>query len=135
MDKKVFICSPFAATAKDKEEKRKETIRNIQTARAASLYAVMEGAIPYTPHLYFSQFLDDDEPECRELGRLLGLMWLQECDELWVIGRRISDGMKKEIEMAKKLDIPVRYYVTKRTREERILDAIQFPDIVFREMD
>ena len=62
MDKKVFICSPFAATTKDKEEKRKETIDNIQTARAASLYAVMEGVIPYTPHLYFPQFLDDDEP-------------------------------------------------------------------------
>lgn len=135
MDKKVFICSPFAATAKDKDEKKKETIRNIQMARAASLYAVTEGVTPYTPHLYFPQFLDDDEPECRELGQLLGMMWLQECDELWVIGRRISDGMKNEIEMAKKLDIPVRYYVTKRTREERILDAIQFPDIAFREMD
>ena len=135
MDKKVFICSPFVATAKDKDEKKKETICNIQMARAASLYAVMEGAIPYTPHLYFPQFLDDDEPECRELGRLLGLMWLQECDELWVIGRRISDGMKKEIEMAKKIDIPVQYYVTRRTREERILDAIHFPDIAFREMD
>ena len=67
MDKKVFICSPFAATAKDKEEKRKETIRNIQTARAASLYAVLEGAIPYTPHLYFPQFLDDYDQDCREL--------------------------------------------------------------------
>ena len=135
MDKKVFICSPFAATAKDKEEKKKEIVRNIQTARAASLYAVLEGAIPYTPHLYFPQFLDDDEQDRRELGQILGLMWLQECDELWVIGRRISDGMKKEIEMAKKLDIPVRYYVTKRTREERILDAIHFPDTAFREMD
>ena len=135
MDKKVFICSPFAATAKDKEEKRKETIRNIQTARAASLYAVTEGVIPYTPHLYFPQFLCDDDQDCRELGQMLGLMWLQECDELWVIGRRISDGMKKEIEMAKKLDIPVRYYMPKRTREERILDAIHFPDIAFREMD
>ena len=135
MDKKVFICSPFAATAKDKEEKRKETIRNIQTARTASLYAVAEGVIPYTPHLYFPQFLDDDDPDRRELGQMLGLMWLQECDELWVIGRRISDGMKNEIEMAKKLDIPVRYYVTRRTREERILDAIHFPDIAFREMD
>ena len=135
MDKKVFICSPFVATAKDKDEKRNDTINNIQTARASILYAVLEGAIPYTSHLYFPQFLDDDDQDCRELGQLLGLMWLQECDELWVIGRRISDGMKKEIEMAKKLDIPVRHYVSKRTREERILDAIHFPDIAFREMD
>ena len=46
-----------------------------------------------------------------------------------------ADGMKKEIEMAKKLDIPVRYFVAKRTREERFLDALMFPDIAFREMD
>lgn len=135
MDKKVFICSPFASTAKDKDEKRKEVIDNIKNAQAASLYAVLEGDIPYTPHLYFPQFLDDNDQDCRELGQLLGLMWLKECDELWVIGRHISEGMKKEIEMAKKLDIPVRHYVFKRTREERILDAIQFPDIAFREMD
>ena len=37
--------------------------------------------------------------------------------------------------MAKKLDIPVRYFVPKRTREERLLDALMFPDIAFREMD
>lgn len=135
MDKKVFICSPFAAIAKDKDEKQKETINNIHTAQVASLYAVMEGAIPYTPHLYFPQFLDDEAPESRELGQLLGLMWLKDCDELWVIGRQISEGMKKEIEMAKKLDISIRHYVFKRTTEERILDAIHFPDIAFREMD
>ena len=135
MDKKVFICSPFAATAKDKDAKKKEVLANIKNAQAASLYAVAEGVIPYTPHLYFPQFLDDDDQDCRELGQLLGLMWLQEGDELWVIGRRISDGMKKEIEMAKKLDIPVRHYVSKRTREERFLDTIHFPDIAFREMD
>ena len=135
MDKKVFICSPFAATAKDKDEKKKETIHNIHTAQVASLYAVMEGAIPYTPHLYFPQFLDDDDQDCRELGQLLGMLWLEECDELWVIGRRISDGMKKEIEMAKKLDIPIRYYVSKRTCEERLMDALMFPDYAFREMD
>ena len=135
MDKKVFICSQFAATAKDKDERKKETVHIIRTAQAASLYAVMEGAIPYTPHLYFPQFLDDDDQDRRELGQLLGLVWLKECDELWVIGRRISEGMKKEIEMAKKLDIPVRYYVPKRTHEERILDTIYFPGIAFREME
>ena len=46
MDKKVFICSPFASTAKDKDEKRKEVIDNIKNAQAASLYAVLEGDIP-----------------------------------------------------------------------------------------
>ena len=38
MNKKVFICSPFAANAKEKDEKRKETINNIHTAQVASLW-------------------------------------------------------------------------------------------------
>ena len=134
MDKKVFICSPFAAVAEDQEAKRTETLKNIHMAQIASFYAVLEGATPYAPHLYFPQFLDDNDPESRELGQMFGLLWLRECDELWIIGRRISEGMKKEIQMAEKLGIPVKHYVLKRSREERIMDAICFPDIAFREM-
>ena len=134
MVKKIFICSPFAAVAEDQEAKKAETLKNIHLAQIASLYAVMEGATPYAPHLYFPQFLDDADQESRELGQMLGLLWLKECDELWVIGRRISEGMKKEIQMAEKLGIPVKRYVLKRSREERIMDALYFPDIAFREM-
>lgn len=78
--------------------------------------------------------MDDEDPEIREFGQVLGLEWLEECDELWVIGRRISTGMMKEIEQAKEWGIPVRHYVEERTQEERILDAIFFPEIDFREM-
>ena len=124
--KKIYVCSPYAG----------DTETNVRNARKYCEYVVRKcGAIPIAPHLFFPQFLDDDDPDRRELGQLLGMLWLEECDELWVIGRHISDGMKKEIEMAKKLDIPVRYFVAKRTREERFLDALMFPDIAFREMD
>ena len=134
MAKKVFICSPFAVKAKEEDKKAVEFFKNIRLAQVASWYAVIEGAIPYTPHLYFTQFLDDEVKESRELGQLLGQMWLEECDELWVIGRRITEGMKKEIELAEEYGIPIKHYVLKRTKEERILDAIHFPDIAFREM-
>ena len=43
--------------------------------------------------------------------------------------------MKAEIVMAKKLGIPVKHYVYKRTPEERLLDAILRPEIQYHEMD
>lgn len=134
MAKKVFICSPFAVKVAEEEKREEEIIKNIHLAQIASFYAVIEGAVPYAPHLYFPQFLDDEKKESRELGLLLGEMWLEECDELWVVGRHITEGMKREIELAEKLSIPVKHYVLKRTKEERIMDAIHYPDIAFREM-
>lgn len=132
--KKVFICSPLRPVADDKDERAKETKKNLNVARAASSYALQKYAIPMAPHLYFPQILKEDDPDQRELGIDLGLIWLMDCDEVWVIGRRVSEGMQKEIEAAKKLGIPIRRYVFPRTRNERILDAIYYPNIDFREM-
>ena len=64
----------------------------------------------------------------------MGLTWLEQCDELWVIGRRISEGMKREIARAEELGIPVAYFVRRRTPEERLLDAIFHPGFEFREV-
>lgn len=133
-ERKIFICSPYAPKAGTKEEREKELKRNMLVAQAACMYAMTECAVPCAPHLYFPQFLNDEDPIQREYGQGLGLEWLEDCDELWVIGREITEGMKKEIEKAEKMDIPVRHYVNKRNRDERILDAIFYPDIDFREM-
>ena len=132
--KKVFICSPLKPVSDDKEKHAEEFKENLRVARAASLYALMDCAMPMAPQLYFPQVLDDNEPEQREFGMTLGLEWLSECDELWVIGRRVSEGMIKEITMARKMDIPVRHYVFRRTPQERLQDAIKYPNIDFREM-
>ncbi|MBQ9631569.1 MAG: hypothetical protein IJV04_01440 [Lachnospiraceae bacterium] len=74
---------------------------------------------------------DEDE---RELGILLGMVWLSQCDELWIIGRRITEGMKREIAQAKEWNIKVVHYVPERTAEERLLDAIFHPEIKYKEM-
>jgi hypothetical protein len=39
----------------------------------------------------------------------MGLQLLELCDELWVFGPRISEGMKAEIELARKLGKPTKY--------------------------
>lgn len=132
--KKVFICSPFSPKGETAEEMTEDLIWNITQVQKACMYAAYKGYVPYAPHLYFTQFLDDGDREEREYGQTLGLTWLFGCDELWVIGRRIGRGMLKEIEQSEKWGIPVKHYVGRRTKEERLLDAIFHPEIEIKEM-
>ena len=133
--KKVFICSPFRATRESPEDCEREISANIRKAINACRYAIREGCIPYAPHLYFTLFMEDSDDVEREMGMLLGLSWLAQCDELWVIGRTVSDGMMKEIEQAEKWGIKIVHCISKRIPEQRLLDAIFHPEITFREMN
>lgn len=90
--------------------------------------------MPYAPHLYFTMFLSDTDEDERTLGILLGLTWLAQCDELWVIGRRITAGMEQEIAKAIEWNIKVVHYIPRCTPEERLLDAIFHPEIQYKEM-
>ena len=112
--KKVFICSPFAPRGETKEEMQKDMDRNIRITQRACRYAALNGNVPYAPHLFFTQFLKDSDKAEREYGQIMGLIWLAQCSELWIIGRRISPGMEKEIRKAKEWGIPVKHYVFKR---------------------
>jgi hypothetical protein len=109
MVKKVFICSPYAPVSEDPVEREKELEENKDLALCANVCAVTKGNIPYAPHLYFPQFLDDSDPDQRDIGMLMGLQWLKECDEIWVIGERTSKGMEKEILQAQRWGIPIRH--------------------------
>lgn len=113
--KRVFICSPFSPDGETKEEMEKELSCNIKEAQMACRYAVRKGCIPYAPHLFFTQFLDDGDRKERKKGQELGLIWLEDCDELWVIGRRISSGMLRELSKAVEWGIPIKFYVVKRS--------------------
>ena len=93
-----------------------------------------EGKIPCAPHLYVTTILSETDEDERELGILLGLVWLSQCDELWIIGRRITEGMKREIAQAEAWNIKVVHYIPERTAEERLLDAIFHPEIKYKEM-
>jgi hypothetical protein len=96
----VFICSPFAGDIEG----------NIIRARRYGRFAVVQKAIPIIPHLMYPQFLEEDDPEERQLGIEMGLVLLSKCHELWVFGNRISSGMSVEIAKAKKWNIPIRYF-------------------------
>jgi hypothetical protein len=96
----VFICSPFAGDIEG----------NTRRARRYGRFAVIEKAVPIIPHLMYPQFLEEDDPEERQLGIDMGLVLLSKCHELWVFGNRISSGMSVEISRAKRWNIPVRYF-------------------------
>ena len=85
---KVYVCSPLTG----------DIMQNIENARKYSRYIVLLGKIPITPHIYFTQFLDDTKIEERKLGMRMGLELLDDCDLMYVFGKKISDGMQKEID-------------------------------------
>ncbi|MGR5911143.1 DUF7768 domain-containing protein [Bacillus pacificus] len=66
--------------------------------------------IPIAPHLMFPQFMDDENPEERELSIFMDIVLMGKCSEVWVLGNTISNGMAREIEVAKKRRQTVRYF-------------------------
>jgi hypothetical protein len=54
--------------------------------------------------------MDDSDKEEREQGLFFALVLLGKCDELWMFGDRVSEGMARELAKAKKRGIPVRRF-------------------------
>ncbi len=96
---KVYICSPY----------RGDIEINIANARRYCRIAYDSGKLPIAPHLYFPQFLDDDNEAERRVGISLGLEALRLCSEIWVCGGTVTQGMAYEITEAKRLGIRIRY--------------------------
>lgn len=112
--KKVFICSPYRPRGETEEEQKARFQENIDIASGACRFAIDQGAVPYAPHLYFTQYLDDEDENEREQGIILGLSWLARCDELWIIGDTVTDGMDREISTAKEWGIPIKRVIVKK---------------------
>lgn len=96
----VYICSPYSGDVLD----------NIMKAQKYSRFAAKRGVIPIAPHLLFTQFLDDEQPNERSLGLFFGKVVMDFCKQLWVFGEEISPGMMQEITRAKYKGYRVRYF-------------------------
>lgn len=59
--KMTYICSPC----------RGDYEKNIIKAQEYCREALLEGLLPIAPHVYFTQFVDDEKPEERERGLFL----------------------------------------------------------------
>lgn len=98
--KMTYICSPCHG---DYE-------KNIIKAQEYCREALLEGLLPIAPHVYFTQFVDDEKPEERELGLFAGLQLLRYCQTIRVYGCRVSAGMYNEIQLAGVLGIELEVY-------------------------
>ena len=115
---KVYIISRYKSNFSRNQEFNKDV------ARYFCRKIIDEGNIPVAPHLFYTQFLDDNYQYDRELGLNLGLWELCNSDEflLVVIDGVISEGMRYEIEQLSRLGIPGRIVTMKR---QEILEAMK----------
>lgn len=96
----VYICSPYSGDVE----------ANVVLARRFCAFAVSAGQIPLAPHLHYPQFMDDADPDARELAVFFNRILLSKCEELWANIGRVSAGMRAEIDWAHQMDIPVRFF-------------------------
>lgn len=71
--------------------------------------AAEKGYLPIAPHIIFTQFLDEDDESEREKGIEMGLELLRTCDEVVFFGD-ITEGMQRELNLARELGLPVRRF-------------------------
>lgn len=122
--KKVFICSPYRGNIEE----------NTKKAKYYAEVAAHCDAVPIAPHLYFPAFLDENVPSERMLGICLGIELMSDCNEVWLFGFHITEGMKFELDRAKEMKLPVRLYDTDMKRVEiRTLSIDDRLDGAFRE--
>ena len=94
-----YICSPY----------RGDISQNTDNARKYCRFAIEHGAIPIAPHPLFPQFMDDSVAcEC-EAAMQMNLAIMRRCDEVWVFGEKVSEGMAREIEEAERLGVKIRH--------------------------
>ena len=94
----VYICSPFSDNPGANTEKAKRYCR----------FAVDAGAIPFASHLFLPQFMSEETE--RETAMFFNKVFLGRCEQLWVFGDRISEGMAREIRWAERRFKEIRYF-------------------------
>ena len=94
----VYICSKYSG----------DIHTNSNDAKRYSRFAVEQGMIPIAPHLLFPLFMDEKTE--RDIAMYMNEVLISRVDELWVFGNELSSGMKAEVEAAKNLKKPIRYF-------------------------
>lgn len=98
---KVYIISRYRAATQKQQEFNRDVARYFCKA------VVDSGRVPVAPHIYYTQFLDDNFQDDRETGLGLGLWELRNSQEflLVIIDGVISEGMQNEIQEVSRLGL------------------------------
>ena len=104
----VYVCSPFRGNIDE----------NVINARKYSRFTFDEKNIPITPHLLYPQFINDNDLFERNIAiHKINYVLIGLCKEMWVFGDVITEGMEREILIAKKRKMRIRYF-SKDLKEE-----------------
>ena len=104
----VYVCSPYRGNVDE----------NVINARKYSRFTFDEKNIPITPHLLYPQFINDNDLFERNIAiHKINYVLIGLCKEMWVFGGVITEGMEREILIAKKRKMRIRYF-SKDLKEE-----------------
>ena len=96
----VYVCSPYAGAIDV----------NVTRARCYSRFVLTQRKIPITPHLLYPQFMDDNNPNERKIALSINKVLIGRCEELWVFGSKLSEGMQFEINYARGRGLLLRWF-------------------------
>ncbi len=100
----IYVCSPYSGNIGE----------NVYNARRYCRFALESRTIPIAPHLLYPQFMNDSDPAERYLAtHTINYVLLGKCRELWVFGDVITEGMEREIKLAKRWQKNIRYFTGK----------------------
>jgi hypothetical protein len=89
--KRVIVESPYAG----------DTQRNIEYAKECCLDCIKRGEVPFASHLFFPQFLDDNNPDHRTIGLHMGYDFWEKAEEIvFYVDFGLSPGMEKALAKA-----------------------------------
>jgi hypothetical protein len=106
--KRISIESPYRSNA------HYTLAQNVTLARAICRRAVEQGHNPYAMHLFYPQFMDEDNPVERDLAIELGQLWGYQAEEVWFCRRRNeppSGGMKSSHDYYSHLGNVMRFFI------------------------
>ena len=104
----VYVCSPYRGNIEE----------NTRKAREYSRFTFEKKNIPITPHLLYPQFINDNDLFERNIAiHKINYVLIGLCKEMWVFGDVITEGMEREILIAKKRKMRIRYF-SKDLKEE-----------------
>lgn len=88
---KIYICSPLRGDIEKNQRLAREYCKKVLN---------MWCYFPVCPHIYFPQFMNDNDADDRDKAMRINHKLIDKCDELWVCTNIISEGMQDEINYA-----------------------------------
>lgn len=99
-----YICHPISGDIQGNMEKVRQIVRHINLTERR--------VVPFAPYMVDLLALDDNVPAERARGIYNDYEYFRRgmIDEVRVYGEIVSKGMQGEIDLARKMDIPVIHY-------------------------